>query len=163
MVHKKSNLPPPSNLNLTCDLSLEEVSEKTGISKDWIGELERGERSPKNDKFPLNDILSLSELYDSKRLCHWFCSSECPIGEYLQLEKIDVMESENLANIFLHVQYSFNKLKQLDMERMIEICRDGVIEASEESDYIALRACLKEISMSYNALVRWEEEGNLDD
>ena len=145
--------------NLGTKLSLEAICNETKINKDWLGDLERGEVNVEN--YPLlHNILELSKLYNSKRMCHWFCSDECPIGKHLELDHVDGEGKENIGLIILNIMDAMNKLKQIDLNRLIEISKDGVIDDTELEDYNALKSNLKQISLAYNALLRWEEDGN---
>ena len=140
-----------------CDMSLDDVYTKTGISTNTLGDIERGEQQ----NFDLNIIPTLCETYECKRLAHYFCGNECPVGNYLKHEKIEIDKKENLASIFLNVQDCLNEMNNLDMKRLIKICKDNIIDNTEIDDYLILRENLKEIALSFNALIRWEEENNI--
>ena len=137
-------------------LSIDEVALRTGIPKDTLGDIERGSKMP-----GLNDLVELAKVYDSKRLCRWFCSNECPVGKHIDLIKIDGLGREQLGLIILSVIDSLNKLKNIDLARLVEISKDGIIDASEETDFYELKKGLKSISKAYGALLRWEEDGNV--
>ena len=55
---------------------------------------------------------------------------------------------------------SLNKLKKIDLARLVEISMDGVIDVSEKNDFMELKRGLNSISKAYGALLRWEEDGN---
>lgn len=135
--------------------SLDEVSANTGIPKDTLGDIERGEKAP-----ALSDLVELSKAYDSKRLCRWYCSNECPVGTYLNLIKVTGLEEEQLGLIMLSVIDSLNNLKKLNLERLVEISRDGLIDVTEVDDFNILKKNLKKIARAYGSLMRWEEDGN---
>ncbi|MBR4759453.1 MAG: hypothetical protein IK078_04815, partial [Lachnospiraceae bacterium] len=52
-----------------------------------------------------------------------------------------------------------NKLKQIDINRLIEISMDGVIDKSERSDYNILRNSLAQLGQAYGTLLRIEDDG----
>lgn len=136
-------------------LSIDDVSSKTGIPKDTLGDIERGSKMPS-----VSDLVELSKAYNSKRLCRWFCSNECPVGTYIDLNKVDGLGEEQLGLIILSVMDSLNKLKQIDLARLVEISMDGIIDSSEKEDFLELKRNLNSISKAYGALLRWEEDGN---
>ena len=136
--------------------SIDDISIKTGIPKDTLGDIERGSKTP-----ALTDLVELSKAYDSKRLCRWFCSNECPVGKHIGLIKVDGTGEEHIGLIMLTIIDSLNKLNKIDLERLIEISKDGIIDESEADDFNTLKSSLKKISKAYGALMRWEEDGNI--
>ena len=54
---------------------------------------------------------------------------------------------------------SLNKLKNINIERMIEISVDSRIDESEKADFNTLKESLAALSDAYNALLRIEEDG----
>lgn len=56
---------------------------------------------------------------------------------------------------------SLNKLNKIDLNRLVEISKDGVIDETEAADFNILKKSLKSISKAYGALMRWEEDGNV--
>ena len=155
---KKNDVSAYRKVRKQSEKSLEEVSESTGISVYTLGDIERGEIIPKEKAFDLNIITNLCDEYKCKRLANYFCGNECPIGEYLNYEKIDIDEKEHLASIFLTLQDSLNEINKLDMTRFVKICKDGIIDESEKEDFLILKNYLSEIALAYNALLRWENE-----
>lgn len=135
--------------------SIDDISIKTGIPKDTLGDIERGSKQPM-----LSDLVELSKAYDSKRLCRWFCSNECPVGQHIELIKVDGLEEEQLGLIMLSIIDSLNSLKKIDLERLVEISRDGIIDMTEVEDFNNLKKNLKKIARAYGSLMRWEEDGN---
>lgn len=135
--------------------SIDEISIKTGIPKDTLGDIERGSKIPN-----LNDLTELSKVYECKRLCRWFCSNECPVGKHLNLIKVDGNGEEHLGLIMLTIIDSLNKLNKIDLQRLAEIAQDGVIDETEAEDFIQLKKTLRKISKAYGSLMRWEEDGN---
>lgn len=136
--------------------SIDDISAKTGIPKDTLGDIERGSKTPN-----LNDLVELSKVYDSKRLCRWFCSNECPVGDHINLIKVDGTGEEHLGLIMLTIIDSLNKLNKIDLQRLAEISQDGIIDETEADDFNELKKNLKKISKAYGSLMRWEEDGNV--
>lgn len=136
--------------------SIDDISNATGIPKDTLGDIERGSKNPS-----LSDLVELAKTYNSKRLCRWFCSCECPVGQHIKLIKVDGTGEEHLGLIMLSIIDSLNKLNKIDLNRLIEISKDGIIDESETEDFISLKKNLKSLSKAYGALIRWEEDGNI--
>ena len=136
------------------DKSQETVASGTGISRDKIGAFERNEKAPEPD-----EIVALSEFYDSKRLCRWYCHEECPVGREIGYPAVNALEEERLDSTMLVIINSLNKLKNINIERMIEISVDSRIDESEKADFNTLKESLAALSDAYNALLRIEEDG----
>ena len=49
----------------------------------------------------------------------------------------------------------------MDINRIVEITKDGIIDESELTDYYNMKDILKEFSSVYNSLIRWEEENQI--
>ena len=135
--------------------SQETVANGTRISRDKIGAFERNEKTPDPD-----EIVALSEFYNSKRLCRWYCSEECPVGKEIHLLPVDALEEERLDSTMLVIINSLNKLKNIDIERMVEISVDGKIDKSEIDDFNILKSSLASLAQAYGALLRIEEDGH---
>lgn len=137
-------------------MSIDDVSAKTGIPKDTLGDIERGTKEPN-----LHDLVELAKVYDSKRLCRWYCSNECPVGKHIDLIKVDGLAEEQFGLIMLSIIDSMNNLNKIDLARLIEISKDGMIDETETTDFYTLKKSLKNIAKAYGALMRWEEDGNI--
>lgn len=136
------------------DKSQETVATGTGISRDKIGAFERNEKTPDPD-----EIVALSDFYNSKRLCRWYCHKECPVGKEIGYPEVNALEEERLDSTMLVIINSLNKLKNIDVDRMIEISVDSKIDESEKEDFTVLKENLATLSEAYNALLRIEEDG----
>ena len=136
------------------DQSQENVASGAGISRDKIGAFERNEKRPDPD-----EIVALSKHYNSKRLFRWYCYEECPVGKEICLLPVDALEEERLDSTMLVIINSLNKLKNIDIERMVEISVDGKIDKSEKADFNTLKSSLASLAQAYGALLRIEEDG----
>lgn len=136
--------------------SIDDIAERTCIPKDTLGDIERGSKEPNP-----NDVVELSRTYNSKRLCRWYCSNKCPVGKEINLIKVKGLAEEDLGLTMLTIIDSLNKLNSIDLQRMIEISKDGIIDETEAEDFNTLKRNLKQISKAYGCLMRWEEDGNI--
>ena len=106
-----------------------------------------------------DEIVALSKHYNSKRLCRWYCYEECPVGKEIGLLPVDALEEERLDSTMLVIINSLNKLKNIDIEGMVEISVDGKIDKSEKEDFDTLKSSLASLAQAYGALLRIEEDG----
>lgn len=137
------------------NMSQEKIAEKSQIPRDKIGAFERGEKIPNPD-----EIARLSDVIGGNRLCRWYCSTQCEVGkEKLKLIKVDALQKEQLGTTMLKIIYSINKLRDINIERMVEISMDGQIDENELSDYRILKESLEELGQAYGELLRIEEDG----
>lgn len=136
--------------------SIQYVEENAHLPNGLLGDIETG----KKDADP-EDIVALSKFYDSRRLCRWYCSNECPVGKHLGLIKVNGTGTEEMGLIILEIIASLNKLNKIDLERIVEIAKDGIIDESEATDFNRLKDGLQELAQAYGSLLRWEEDGNI--
>ncbi len=136
------------------DLSQEQLAEAAHLTRDKLGDIERGKVLPSPE-----DVISLSHELNGRRLCRWYCYAECPIGREIELLPVDAIEEEPLSITMMKIMNELNKLKKIDINRLIEISMDGVIDTSELSDYRILRDSLAELGQAYGALLRIEDDG----
>ena len=136
------------------DKSQEQLAEEALLTRDKLGDYERGKLTPSPE-----DIVNLSRNLNGRRLCRWYCYAECPVGKEIGLLPVDAMEEEILSTTMMKIMNELNKLKQIDINRLIEISMDGKIDKSELSDYNTLRNSLAELGHAYGALLRIEDDG----
>ncbi|MCR4691076.1 MAG: helix-turn-helix transcriptional regulator [Lachnospiraceae bacterium] len=136
------------------DMSQEQLAEQSHITRDKLGDIERGKVTPAPE-----DIVSMSRSLNGKRLCRWFCYAQCPIGKEIDLLPVDPLNEELLSTTMMRIMNELNKLKSIDINRLIEISMDGVIDKSEMSDYRILRDSLAELGHAYGTLLRIEDDG----
>ena len=135
------------------DLTRDEVNERTGISSDRLGDIEKNER----DADP-EDVVRLAKCYEMPRLCQYYCSHECEVGKMIEYPPVDLQQNENLAEIALEILYCLDDIKKIDERKLIEISRDGKITPDEFSDFEEIKKSLEPISKIYNSLKLWEQE-----
>ncbi|MBO4337583.1 MAG: helix-turn-helix transcriptional regulator [Lachnospiraceae bacterium] len=136
------------------DLSQEQLAEAAHLTRDKLGDIERGKVKPSPE-----DIIYLSRQLNGRRLCRWYCYAECPIGEEIELLPVDAIEEEELSTTMMKIMNELNKLKKIDINRLIEISMDGKIDTSELDDYKALRDSLAQLGQAYGTLLRIEDDG----
>ena len=71
-----------------------------------------------------------------------------------------VVTEEQLGLIMLSVIDCLNSLRNIDLARLVEISKDGLIDITEVDDFNELKKNLKKIARAYGSLMRWEEDGN---
>ena len=115
------------------------------VSDDRIEKIEAGKSLPHPE-----EVLAMSDCYKDARLCNYFCSHECPIGQVYVPEG----ELKSLHEITLETVNAINTL-QKRKDRLIEIAVDGKIDREEQADFENIKAELDEISLSVQRLRMW--------
>lgn len=128
--------------NLTRDAASELMK---FVSSDRIEKIESEKSLPHPD-----EILAMAEAYKSPRLCNYFCSHECPIGQ----EFIPEIEIKDLTRITLEMLASLNAMDKAK-NRLIEIASDGIIDENEYEDFSKIQKQLSQISMAVDSLQLW--------
>ncbi len=108
--------------------------------------------SEKSEPHP-EEILAMANAYKKPKLCNYFCSSKCPLGQ----EHIHPVETKDLSQITLEILATLNNLNK-EKDRMIEITADGVISDDEIKDFSRIRKQLSQISMIVNSLQLWIDD-----
>jgi DNA-binding XRE family transcriptional regulator len=144
-------------LRKSVQLSQEEASEQSGIPRNSLVEIE-SDNDGKHKEPGTEDIVSLSKIYHSKRLCHWYCSSVCPVGREINLLEIEPLETEDFGHTMMTIHSAIRNLKSLDLDELIDIAKDGKIEKDEKETYTKIKDSLAELAKSYGALLRIEED-----
>ena len=105
-----------------------------------------------NDSTPAQpaDVVAMAEVYKNPRLCNYYCSHECRIGQ----EHVPEVQIVGLPEITLGLLSSLNTLDKYK-ERLIEITEDGKITEDELPDFIKIQDRLDKISVTVEALRLW--------
>ena len=117
------------------------------VSDDRIEKIE-SERSLPHPE----EVLAMAECYKDARLCNYFCSHECPIGQVYVPE----IELKSLSQITLETVNAINSLEKRK-NRLIEIAVDGKIDEDEQADFAEIRKELDDISTAVQMLRMWIE------
>lgn len=128
------------------DLSREKASEMlAGITADQLEKMENG-----RTRVEPGDVVLMAEAYNHPELCNYYCKNECPIGQHQNL----AIEVSELPNIILETVACLNDI-QPNINRLIEISRDGKISDNEISDFAFIENKLDQISLAADALHLW--------
>ena len=138
-------------------LTREKASEMTGfMSPEHIEKIENGKINVQPD-----DVMALAECYKAPKLCNYYCSNECPIGE----KYIPEVQVKDLAQIAIETLNSLNRINR-EKDRLLEIIEDGKVTDDEISDFVSIKKTFDKISLSVNTLQLWVDQaiadGNLD-
>lgn len=130
-------------------LSRERASELLGtIPPERIERIESGRFAAHPD-----EVMCMADKYGAPQLCNYYCANECAIGR----EYVPEIKVKDLTQIVLEMLSSLNSVRKRQ-ERMIEITADGVIEADEVEDFIAIQEELERISITVETLQLWAEQ-----
>lgn len=128
--------------------SREGASEAIGIDRTRLARIELGSLDP----YP-EEVLLMSDTYNSPELCNHYCSEQCPLGSRTTVP-IEVAELDRLT---LQVLLAFQRIGYIK-ETLIEIAADGVITKDEESKLNEIIDALDMISSNAQSLKLWAEK-----
>ena len=144
---KDKNIYQKTRENL--DLSRESASELLEwISPERIERIENEKSAPNPD-----EVLQMADKYKVPRLCNYYCSNQCPIGQ----EYVPEIKAKELSQIVLEMLASLNSMNK-KRERLIEITADGKISGDEIEDFIYIQEELERISVTVETLQLWSEK-----
>ena len=138
-------------LRTRADLSQDDVSDD--IPRNALSSFENGNKTPSSE-----DIVCMSRAYKSKRLCHWYCAKECPVGKEIKLLQIDPLKTEDFGQVMMTIHSAIRHLKNLNLDELIDISMDGKIEELEKETYMSIKESLADLARAYGALLRIEED-----
>ena len=137
----------------------QQTREKLELSREGASELlewispERIERIENEKSNPNPDeVLQMADKYKLPRLCNYYCSNQCPIGQ----EYVPEIKTKELSQIILEMLASLNSMNK-KRERLIEITADGTISGDEIEDFIYIQEELERISVTVETLQLWSE------
>lgn len=144
---KDKNIYQQTRENL--DLSRDSASELLEwISPERIERIENEKSTPNPD-----EVLQMADKYKVPRLCNYYCSHQCPIGQ----EYVPEIKTKELSQIVLEMLASLNSMNK-KRERLIEITADGKIGNDEIEDFIYIQEELERISITVETLQLWSEK-----
>jgi hypothetical protein len=132
--------------------SLELSREAASELLEWISP-ERIERieNEKSDPNP-DEVLQMADKYKIPRLCNYYCSNQCPIGQ----QYVPEVKVKELSQLTLELLSSLNNMNS-KRERLIEITVNGKIDDDEIADFVAIQEELERISVTVETLQLWAE------
>lgn len=144
---KDKNIYQQTRENL--ELSRENASDLLEwISPERIERIENEKSTPNPD-----EVLQMADKYKLPRLCNYYCSHQCPIGQ----EYVPEIKAKELSQIILEMLASLNSMNK-KRERLIEITADGKIGDDEIEDFIYIQDELERISITVETLQLWSEK-----
>ena len=144
---KDKNIYQKTRENL--DLSRESASELLEwISPERIERIENEKSAPNPD-----EVLQMADKYKVPRLCNYYCSNQCPIGQ----EYVPEVKMKELSQITLELLASLNTMNS-QRERLIEITVNGTIDDDEIADFVGIQEELERISVTVETLQLWSEK-----
>ena len=94
----------------------------------------------------------MADKYKLPRLCNYYCSNQCPIGQ----EYVPEIKVKELSQITLELLASLNTMNS-QRERLIEITVNGKIDDDEIADFVSIQEDLERISVTVETLQLWCE------
>ncbi len=132
-----------------CNLTRERAGELMQfVSADRIEKIENERSLPRPE-----EVLAMSECYNSPELCNYYCTHECQIGmKYTQ--EVEVKELSQIVLETIAFSDKFNSLKN----RFVEITVDGKITEDEFKDFSEIQKNLDNLSSAVDSLKFWVEK-----
>lgn len=145
----KENKTPYQEAREKCNLTREAAGEQMiFVNADRIEKIENERSLARPD-----EIMAMSECYNSPELCNYYCTHECEIGRKYTSE----VRINQLSQIVLETLASLDKLNA-QKNRLVEITVDGKISEDEKEDFHKIQANLEALSTAVDSLKFWAEK-----
>lgn len=128
--------------------SREKTSEIVHIDRTRLANIELGNITP----YP-EEVLALSEAYNSPELCNTHCSQCCPIGK----QTVSKVTMDDFDRLSLKVLGSLKNIDELRLS-LISISEDGVVDKHEQAEFNTILDTLDKISTNAQALRIWAQK-----
>ncbi|MBQ2744113.1 MAG: XRE family transcriptional regulator [Lachnospiraceae bacterium] len=128
--------------------SREKTSEIIHIDRTRLANIELGNITP----YP-EEVLAMSQAYNSPELCNAHCSQNCPIG----MQTVSKVTLDDFDRLSLKVLGSLKNIDELRAS-LIAISEDGVIENHEKEEFKTILENLDKIATSAKALQIWAQK-----
>lgn len=128
--------------------SREGAAEVTGIDRTRLARIELGSLIP----YP-EEVLLMSDVYNSPELCNHFCSKECALGK----QTIRQIEVADLDRLTLQVLSAFQRILPIK-DTLLDLASDGVISPEEKPKFSQILEVLNMLSDNTQSLRLWAEK-----
>lgn len=125
--------------------SRERTAKVIGIDRTRLARIELSEVIPYQEEVKL-----IAKAYDQPELCNQYCSLLCPLGN-MTMKKVRV---ENLDRLILNILGSLKDVTELK-DSLIDISADGLVDKSEQQEFLQILETLAEISELTQSLELW--------
>lgn len=122
--------------------SREFAAEKLGISDDKLERIENAKQIPNPQ-----DVLIMSDVYQSPELCNYYCSRDCEIGR----QYVPEVPASELPGIILRLLDSVYRVENVE-KLLVKITADDFIDESEVDDLAHAQYTLEQLSIMIEAL-----------
>lgn len=122
--------------------SREHAAEKLGISDDKLERIENAKQIPNPQ-----DVLIMSDVYQSPELCNYYCSRDCEIGR----QYVPEVPAAELPGIILRLLDSVYRVENVE-KLLVKITADDLIDESEVEDLASAQYTLEQLSIMIEAL-----------
>lgn len=132
--------------------SRERTAKVIGIDRTRLARIELSEVIPYQEEVKL-----IAKAYDQPELCNQYCSLLCPLGN-MTMKKVRV---ENLDRLILNILGSLKDVTELK-DSLIDISADGLVDKTEQQEFLQILETLAEISELTQSLELWARK-NLEE
>lgn len=99
------------------------------------------------------DVVAMAAAYKNPSLMNHYCAKECPIGK----ESVQELKFNSLESIILELLSGITTVSR-SRDRLIEITKDGRIDAYELPEFTKMQNELGSLSNAINSLNLWVNE-----
>lgn len=99
------------------------------------------------------EILMMSEIYNTPEIENYYCSEQCPIGKH-NIPNLEIVEIDRLTIGILSSLKNVSAVK----DSLIEIVADGVISEDEKPQLENILDSLEKISIEAQKLRLWAQK-----
>ena len=138
----------------------QEKREACGLTRERAGEMMEYVSADRIEKIENErtiarpeEVLAMSECYNSPELCNYYCTHECSIG----MKYTSEVRVSQLSQIVLETLDSLERLNK-ERNRLVEITVDGQITDDEKEDFHKIQENLEKLSTTVDALKFWAEK-----
>jgi len=125
--------------------SREGASEELGIDRTRLARIELGSLDP----YP-EEVLLMSEYYNTPELANFYCSRICPLGEKTAIPA----EMRNIDRLTIRIITALEDAGEIE-NAILEVARDGKITPDEQEQVIAITAALERIAVTATEMKLW--------
>lgn len=128
--------------------SREGAAEQLGIDRTRLARIELGSLNP----YP-EEVLLMSDAYNTPELNNYFCSSMCPLGQ----QTVPAAELLHLDRITIRILTALGNTEFIQ-KTILEIVKDGIVSEDEQPQVQQILKALENISKAAMEMKLWVEK-----
>ncbi len=125
-----------------------------GITRERLLEIEQSDPGKKRTVPYPDDVVTMAKVYHAPELCNYFCTTQCPVGQYKGEEPLLY---DDLGGISASLMSALHFLDAANDE-IHSILADSKVTPDERLRFNRILATLDDIAYSANSLKLWAEK-----